>query len=107
MNKSVGIVLFIIGTILFIIFLVFLFPIPDYMRIPLILVALAIVAIEAVKDWKTFIDKVFKFSATFIILSLMFIIIFIYLGLTNTVKPFIILTVATIVLAIGAYVTRD
>ncbi len=106
MDKPVGMVLFIIGIILFVIFLVFLLPIPDYMRVPLILAVLAIVAIEAVRDWETFIDKVFKFSATLFILSLMFIILFIYLGLTITVKPFIILAIVAIILAIGAYITR-
>jgi len=107
MSKLMGILLFIMVIMLFIISLIFIFPLPDYIRMALILAILAIVAIEAVTNWKIFIEKAFKFSTTFLILSLMFIALFIYLGLANVARPFILLTIAAVILAIGAYMTKE
>jgi phosphatidylserine synthase len=107
MSKLIGILLFIAGIVLFIVSLIFIFPLPDYVRIPLILAILTIVAIEAVTNWKTFIENAFKFSTTFLILSLMFIALFIYLGLTNVTRPFILLMIVAVILAIGAYMTKE
>lgn len=105
-DKLAGAILLVIGIVLFVVSLVYMFPIPDNIRIPLILGILAAIAIEFIKDWETFIDKVFKFSLTLIVLSLIFLTLFVYLGLAELAKPLIILALASIVLFVGAYITK-
>ncbi len=110
MGKFIGYVLLSLGLLLFVSSFILMIPVSDNLRIPLILIALAVIAIEALTKREVFLEKISKFSIGYLIVLLVFLSLFAYAGYLNIFAslalPLVLLIVGLLLLIVGSYVVK-